>query len=43
VKERGGVVEREVGIYLGLAASAGILLGALLKPGPRPSGVQLRR
>lgn len=42
VKERGGVVEREVGIYLGLAASAGILLGGLLST-VRPAQRALHR
>lgn len=43
VKERGGVVEREVGIYLGLAASAGILLGGCLSTRRQKSGALLRR
>ena len=43
VKERGGVVEREVGIYLGLGAAAGMVLGALLYKRRLPSQALLRR
>ena len=43
VKERGGVVERDVGIYLGLAASAGIVVGALLFKRRLPARALLRR
>lgn len=43
VEERGGVVEREVGIYLGLAASAGIVLGALLTTRRWQPGAPSRR